>query len=269
MKNYLTKLSTQLDSVSRMTRKNAPTLLTAVGIIGFVSTVISAVKATPEAMKDLEEVKKDIPKDAKKSEIIWKETKAVAPHYIETAIIGTASMACFIKSNRMSVSRLAAVTTAYEVREKMDKELREAVAEKLGPKKEQEIYDDIAKKHVEEAPIENDDILSPSTGTQLFLDSLSGQYFRSTKDDIYQALIDFKNWLFLEDFATLNEWYNQIPAEGLKQIKIGDRLGFNSTQGIDIYWSVQLAPNNEPVTVLEYRTPPTYDFAIGKLSETW
>lgn len=269
MKNSLVKLSSDLKDVSNMAKRNAPTLLTVVGVGGFISTVLMAIKATPKAMDEMDKVEKRLPADTPKSKKIFEKSKAVLPIYLPTIVMGGSSIACVIGANNISTSRLAAATTAYELSEKAFNEYKTAVIEKIGEKKENEVRDEIAKKHVAENIYDEDEVLQPITGTQLFMDSLSGQYFRSTKDDIYRALLDFQRWLMLEDFATLNEWYNQIPAEGLKQIKIGDRLGFNSTQGIDIYWSVQMASNGEPVTVMEYRTPPTYDFAIAKLSEAW
>lgn len=263
MKNSLVKLSSELKDASKIAKCNAPTLLTVAGVGGFISTVFMAIKATPKAMAEMDRVEKELPDDTSKPKKIFEKTKVVLPIYLPTIIMGGSSIACVIGANNISTSRLAAATTACELSEKAFNEYKTAVIEKIGEKKENEVRDEIAKKHVAESVYDDDDeALQPITGTQLFMDSLSGQYFRSTKDDIYRALMDFQRWLMLEDFATVNEWYSHIPTEDLKQIRIGDRLGFNSTQGLDIYWSVQMAPNGEPVTVLEYRTPPTYDFAI-------
>lgn len=269
MKNGLVKLSSELKGASKIAKRNAPTILTVAGVGGFISTVFMAIKATPKAMAEMDRVEKELPDDVSKTKKIFEKSKAVLPIYLPTIIMGGSSIACVIGANNISTSRLAAATTAYELSEKAFNEYKTAVVEKIGEKKENEVRDEIAKKHVAESVYDEDETLQPVTGTQLFMDSLSGQYFRSTKDDIYRALLDFQRWLMLEDFATVNEWYSHIPTDDLKQIRIGDKIGFNSTQGLDIYWSVQMAPNGEPVTVLEYRTQPTYDFAIGKLSETW
>lgn len=262
MKNLLTNIDRQLIILEKFGRRNKPAILTALGTIGFGTSIVMAAKATPEALRRLEVAKKDIPEDATKAQIVWIETKAVAPAYAKTAVTAIASAVCVIEAQSENTRRIAAVTTGYELLDQSFKEYKSQVVETIGEKKEQAIRDEIAKEHAAKSEIKEDDIIQVSTGSTLFMDSVSGRYFRSTKDDIYRALREFDRWLLLENYEVINDWYQRI---GLDPIPSGDKIGFNSTDGIDIYFSVQEAPNGEPVTVIEYRTPPTYDFStIGR-----
>lgn len=258
--NKLNILDKQLKNVAKSARRNAPTILTVLGITGFVSTVVMAVKATPEAMKRLDEVEENLPEDISKPREVFEKVKAVAPVYAPATILGVTSIACVLKANDIQNDRLAAVTTAYEFSSEALKEYQNKVIETFGEKKDIQIRDEIAKDHVEKNKLEEDDVIQASTGTTLFMDSISGRYFRSTKDEIYNKLMSFQRYLFTEDYVSLNEWYYEI---GLDAIPIGDRTGWNSTNSIDIHWSVQMASNGEPVTVLEYSTPPTYDYLFA------
>lgn len=261
--NSIVKFDKQLNNLARLAKKKAPTILTVLGITGFVSSTIMAVKVTPKAMEVLDEVEKELPEEMPAGKKILCKAKAVAPLYAPSILMGLSAGYCVAKANKVNGERLGQVITACEVKDKVITEYQNKVIETIGEKKEREIRDEIAKDHVAQAPEPTDsDILNVSTGTQLFLDSVTGQYFRSTRDDIYKAQIEFQRRLFIEGFMTHSEWLSFIDGVN-DNSRLGSRIGYNAERGIDILLSVAEAPNGEPVTVIEYRTEPTYDFCIA------
>ena len=61
----------------------------------------------------------------------------------------------------------------------------------------------------------------------------------------------------ISGYVSLNEFYDEL---GLDHTSIGDDLGWNTDQLIDIAFSSQLNDNGEPSVVLDYLVAPKYDF---------
>ena len=91
--------------------KRSPEILTGIGIAGMITATILAVKATPKAIKLLDEQYGDnngnpIPK----KEVVrtcWK-------CYIPSAVTGAASISCLIGASKVNLKRNAALATAYK-----------------------------------------------------------------------------------------------------------------------------------------------------------
>ena len=89
-------------------KKNSPELLVAIGIAGFVGTVIVAVKTTPKAVRIVEQKEKKLNRDLTKKEIV-KETWKL---YVPTAITGVTSIACIIGGTAKNCKIKAGLPTA-------------------------------------------------------------------------------------------------------------------------------------------------------------
>lgn len=262
--SLLQAVNKEANTIIRYSRVNAPTLLVVAGICGFVSTIIKTAEVAPKAAEVKKKVDKKLSTDATKKERVVETVKAVAPIYAPVVIMGTASIACVLYSHHISTRRLAAATTAYSLSEQAFKEYREKVVDTIGKNKETAIRDEIAKDHINNTTYD-DNAIEASTGTSLFMDSISKQYFRANRDMVNNAWKTFIRRLYCgnENYMSINEWYDLMDYEGIpiKRLdKVGDDIGYNASSNIDIYYSVQLAPNNEPCTVIEYTVPPTYDF---------
>lgn len=252
--NILKTLNTDLDTITKATKQYSPQLLTGFGIFGFGATIISTIKATRKVDEELKKI--DIPEDASKKEVIWKKTKVVAPIVAPTVVLGASSVACIVGANKIQSARLASATAAYQITNKAFTEYKEAVIEEVGTKKEQKVRDRVAEKHIEESTY---DIPQPVTATQLFCESLTGQYFRSTREEVLQGVLRFQKSLLVEDYMSVSEFFDYLETDELHHTSLTDACGFNSESGIEVYFSVAKAANGEPVTVLEYRTLPLYD----------
>lgn len=237
--------------------KHSPEILTAVGIVGMISTTVMAVKATPKALKLIE--KKKVEED--KDELTAIETVKVAwKPYVPAVVTGVVSTACLIGANSVHAKRNAALATAYQLSTTALNEYREKVVETVGEKKEKAIHDKIAKDRVEKNPPEQSSIIVTGKGKTLCYDVYNDRYFDSDIDRIKRAMNDlnYRMTTGMEMSISLNEFYEAI---GLKQTPLGETLGWRVDKGlIDIHFSAQITEEDQPCVVIEYLVPPEYGF---------
>lgn len=237
--------------------KHSPEILTAIGIVGMISTTVMAVKATPKALKHIEQKKVEEHKD----ELTAMETvKAAWKPYVPAVVTGVVSTACLIGANSVHAKRNAALATAYQLSTTALSEYREKVIETIGERKEKVVHDNIAKDKVEKNPVTKNEVIFTGKGTATCLDLLTGRYFNSDKDSIIRAMnnLNYRMNGGMEMCISLNEFYDEI---GLPRIPIGDEMGWSVGKGlIDLYFSAQLLDNGEPCMVIEHLMPPEYGF---------
>lgn len=253
-------LSKFINSISTMVTKHSPEILTGIGIAGMITTTVMAVKATPKALKLVEEEtqKKNI--DTNLREELSKKELVMATWecYIPAVITGTLSICCLVGASSVNNKRNAALATAYSLSESTLKEYQEKVIETFGEKKEQEVRDEIAKDKVEKNPISNNEVIITEKGNTLCYDTISGRYFKSDIEKIKKATNELNRILMSEMYISLNEFYYEL---GLQPIKMGDDLGWNVEDGlIDISFSSQLAEDGIPCLVVDYHIAPRYEY---------
>lgn len=234
--------------------KHSSTILTGIGIVGMVATTVLAVKATPKAMKLLQEAKKE---DKHLGAV--DTVKTTWKCYVPAAITGTASIGCLIGANAVSVRRTALLATAYKISENALSEYRKAVVETIGEKKEKLVRDKVAEERIKNNPVDESDIIITKRGTTLCYDTASGQYFRSDMDAIKKAENDINRVMLNEMYISLNQLYSRL---GLRRTSLGDILGWNIDDGyLEFYFSSQIAEDGTPCLVLDYKVPPKYEFS--------
>lgn len=237
--------------------KHSPEILTGIGIAGMITGTVLAVKATPKALRLIEDAH-----DEKGEKLTAVETVKVAwKPYIPAVVTITTSTACLIGASSVSLRRNAALATAYNLSQTALNEYKEKVVETIGEKKEQAIKDKVAKKKVEDNPVSKREVIITEKGNTLCYDAISGRYFKSDQDIIRKAVneLNYRMTSGMEVYVSLNEFYDEI---GLTQVRIGDELGWNvHTDGlIGIDFSAQLAEDGTPCIVIDYDVAPRYDF---------
>ena len=237
-------------------KKNSPTILLTIGIVGMISSGVLAVAATPKAIKLIEDKKES----EHKEKLTVKETvKAAWACYIPSALTCTASVICLVSSGSIRAKRSAALVTAYTVSENALKTYREKVREAIGEKKESAIKDAVAKEEIAKAPVSAKEIIFTKQGDTLCYDAMSGRYFKSDIEKLRKAENELNKQLLNEMFVSLNELYYTI---GLPEIKLGDILGWNIEKGmINFEFSSQLADDGTPCLVLGHLNTPQYEYA--------
>lgn len=247
-------LSNLFSSVSKFTSKHAPEILTGLGIVGMATTTVLAVKATPKALRILEEKKKTEP-DISKIEIVKSCWKCYAP----AAISGIVSTACLIGANSVSARRYVALTTAYKLSETALSEYRDKVVETIGEKREQNIRDKVAADVVKKTPVGNSEIIMTGNGDSQCFDPMSSRYFTSSIEKIHKAANEINRRL-LHDIcgsASLNDFYDELD---IPHTEVGDILGWNTDNLLEIGISSHIADNGKPSVVIDYYTRPMYEF---------
>ena len=236
--------------------KHSPEILTGIGIAGMVGTTIMAVKATPKALKMIEEQKKKLKCEKLPPVEVVKTTWKC---YIPAAVTGVTSVACLIKATSLSTRRNAALVTAYNLSKTALDEYKDKVVETVGEKKEKAIRDEIAKDKLEKNPVENQDIIVTDKGTTRCLDSLFGRRFMSSRDAIERAVNRLNRRITSEMYVSLNELYSEI---GLAPVEMGDMLGWNFDDGeIEAYFSAQVDTDGVPCLVMTMSVAPKYEFS--------
>lgn len=237
--------------------KHSPEILTGLGIAGMVTTTVLAVKATPKALREIEEFEECILCDHEKIKPI-DAVKITWKYYIPAAVTGTVSIACLIGASSVNVRRNAALATAYKLSETALSEYKEKVVETIGEKKEHAIKDAIAKDHVEKNPVQQNEIIITGKGDTLCCDKLFGRYFKSDIDKLKKIENDLNRRMRNEDYISLNEFYYEVGLDG---VDAGDLIGWNINDGyIDLEFSSQLSSDGTPCLVVSFGTPPKYDF---------
>lgn len=245
-----------LTDVKRFVSARSPEILTGIGIAGMVTTTVLAVKATPKAMSLIEDKKNEewvdelSPLDVVK--IAWKP-------YIPAIITCVVSTTCIIGASSVNAKRNAALATAYKLSETALTEYREKVIETIGEKKEQIVRDKVAEERVKKNPVSKNEVIVTGNGKTLCFDPVSGRYFMSSIDVIKRAENELNKQMLhdISGYVSLNDFYDEL---GLDHTSVGDNLGWNTDQLIDICFSSQLNDNGEPSVVLDFLVAPKYGY---------
>lgn len=236
--------------------KHGPEILTGIGIAGMVTSTVLAVRATPKAIRLLEEEansKDDVLTVPEKVKICWK-------CYIPAAVTSVASIACLVGASSVNSKRNAALAAAYNISTAALTEYKDKVIDTVGEKKERAIRDEIAKDKIEKNPVHTKEIIVTGKGKTLCYDGIFGRYFESDMDTIRRALNVINREIIHGDmYVSLNDFYDAI---GIGPIPIGNELGWNIDDGeIEIDFSAQLTEDDRPCIVLDYSVAPRYNFS--------
>lgn len=235
--------------------KHSPEILTGIGIAGMITTTVLAVKATPKALALLEEAQEE------KGEYLTapEKVKSCWKCYIPTVATGAFSAACLIGANSVHASRNAALATAYKISETALSEYRDKVIETIGEKKEQVVRDKVAEERIKNDPVSKKEVVMTGSGKSLCYDYMSGRYFESDINEIKKAAnkLNQKMLLCAFGYASLNDFYDEL---GLECVGIGDMVGWNVANLIDISISSQIADDGRPCIVLGHSNEPRYEY---------
>ena len=257
------------------TMKHSPEILTGIGIAGMITTTVLAVKATPKALRLIEEKKKDIfnnldPEDIPGNNVDYTDIslkpleviKVAWKPYIPAVVTGVASVTCLIGASSVNAKRNAALATAYELSKTALADYKEKVVETIGEKKEQTIREKVAQKKVDENPASKSEVIITGNGDVLFLEPASMRYFKSDIESVRKIINDlnYRMTTGMEEYISLSELYDEI---GLSHTTTSDDMGWNIYKDgpIDINFPATKTDKGEPCLMLEYNVSPRYDYS--------
>ena len=240
----------------------SPQILTGIGVAGMITTVVLAVKATPKALELIEDRKEEL--DAGKLTVV-DTVKAAWKPYVPAAVTGVLSTVCIIGGNAVGTRRTAALAAAYKISETALHEYKDTIVETVGEEKAKEVKEKVIQNKLDKNPVVEKQIIVTNKGTFLCYDSLSGRYFQSDIETIRKAQNDINDYLFSEDYASLNMFYDFL---GLEHTRLGAELGWKIDSGtLQIEFDSTLASDKSqgiapgtPCLVLDYNVAPKYEF---------
>lgn len=228
---------------------NAPTILTSLAIVGTVTTTVLAVRATPQAIRDIWDAESEQTDPLTNVE----KVKISAKGYIPAAIMGGVTIGCIIGAHGIHNRRQAALISAYSIADAALKEYQTKVIETIGKNKELKVRDDIAKDTLEKNPVGSSEVYITGTGEHLCYDSLSGRYFKSDIETIRKAENDINAEVVNGMYTSQNDFYRKI---GLHPVALGEEMGWRTDNMLDISFSTQMSEDNQPCICLNYRVSP-------------
>lgn len=249
-------------ALGKAAARHAPEVLTGFGIAGMFTAVIFTARATPKAVKIIEERRAEKGEELTKSETVRVAWKC----YIPTASACLGSVICFISANAIHTkhsARLSAccqsLTAAYALSESAFSDYRKKVVDTVGEKKEELIHAAVVQDKINKTPPSNTEVIITGNGDTLCFDAFAGRYFHSDKAKIDRAVNELNRMILSEDFASLNDFYDLI---GLKHTELGDILGWNSKHHdyVDARFSSHLTEDSRPCLAISFNVAPKYEY---------
>ena len=206
---------------TKLLNRKAPLILTGVGIgLGITSTIM-AVKATPEANDIYKKIQdSDLSEKEKRKEVI----KNVVPLYLPSALTGCLAVASVVGGYKIQADRLAEMTAAYILATNSLQDYKQTIIEKFGDEVANDIQKEVVEKEAARTPdAAKDIIIANDDGLEIMQDSISGQYFKNTRDDIWRILTDIGYRLTIEDCIPASEYFYEA---GISMNNLGDDVGW-------------------------------------------
>lgn len=222
--------------VGRQLYRSSPTILTVVASIGVVTTTITAVRATPKAIKMLKEAESEKGENLTKLEII----RAAGPTYIPSVLLGVSTIACIFGTNTLNQKKQASLMSAYAMLNESYKQYRKAAKTVYGEDADDKIHAEMAKDALVSTcdwgyQVYNMDMDSDSERL-LFYDLASKKYFRTTMAAVLNAQYHVNRNLSIRGDCSLNEYLSFL---GLDEVEGGDTIGWDicyMIEEMDCYW---------------------------------
>ena len=244
--------------IAKQVSKYGPEIAVGVGIAGMITTTILAVKATPKALKLIDEAKKEKEEEADELKPIEVVKIAWKP-YIPAMISGALSIGCIVGASTVHVKRNAALATAYQLAANTLSDYKEKVIETIGEEKEREVQKKVDAKKVEK--ISSTEPSFVRKGKPLCIEPISGRPFEMDLEDVKAAInrLNYRLTGGMEECISLSEWYDEI---GLKHTDVSDYMGWNiySDGLITITEVPSSTDDGELCWVLEYAVLPHYKY---------
>lgn len=230
-----------LTKATNTIKDNSPEILTALAVVGVVTTSYLAIKASFKAAKQL----KNEPDNFPFKERVKKVWKCYAP----AGISGVLTIGSIIGASKASENRTTAAVTAAALTDKAFSEYRKKVVEEVGEDKAQIVRDKIAQDKVSKTPTGRKETLIMSSGDVLCCELLTRRYFRSTADKLKKAEIEINAQASHGLTMSLDDFYDIV---GLEQTTESHRIGWDECCLLQLNFSSTLTQDGDPCLAFAY-----------------
>lgn len=198
--------------IKQVLKRNSSTILTCIGGVGVVATAVTAVKATPKAVRLL-----DKEKEAKGEDLTTGEVLRIAgPLYIPSVLIGAGTLACIFGASILDKRKQGSLISAYALLDNSYKQYKNKVIELYGEEADLNVRTEVAKSRYEDSDMDYTE--------RLFYDEYSGRYFESTMENVVQAEYELNRLFATNGGAYLNEFYELLDID---PIPAGNEVGWS------------------------------------------
>jgi len=195
--------------MSIKTNQSASLVLSFLGVVGVLATGYLSAKATPKAMKKIEELKKDGKERTK-----WEMFRQIAPIYIPAIIVGAATMASTVSSTIISRKTEASLASMALLADRGWRRYKNKVKEVLGIETHKDILDSIAKDEKQK-----DEKVKDRGPLKLYWMEQIG-YFWALPENVQEAYADINQRIQVYDSdkkiryaCTLQDFFNVVEPE--------------------------------------------------------
>ena len=206
-----------VQKTKRYLKKESPVILSCAGAAGAVVTTVLAIRATPKAMRLLEEAdewKKELGEELSTADKI----KIAGPVYIPTMLAGAATVGCILGGSVLSKKQQVSLIGAYSILDSSYKEYRNKVRELCGKETDVMVQDEISKERYLEChdkPIEE---------KLLWYEPYRDEFFEMSEKEVIDAEYHINRNFALRGESNLNEFYEFL---GLEPTDLGCEIGWD------------------------------------------
>ena len=226
-------------------QKHSGAIATGAAIAGVVGTTILAIRATVKAKDKIAEENPETPMEL---------AKLVAKDYIPVAMSAGATVSCVLMAHNIGNKKIAALSTAYNLAQTALEEQLAATKDVVGENKVEKIKERITERKLEKNPASKSEVIVTGKGETLCYEALSGRYFKSSIEDVKQAVNDYNYELIRCDCLSVNEWFDHLS---LGHTKDGELLGWRSDTLLECDFRSKLTDDGQPCLVVDYENDPT------------
>lgn len=255
----MSKLPNVFNAMNTFRVKHEPEILMGMGIAGLTFSVVWGIKTTIKMTHKYDEECAN----KNKSKLTFGETfKLCWKAYLPVAVATCVSIPCIIAGNKVSSKRNAALAAAYTISETALQEYKDKAKEVLGDEKVKKIEQAIDQEKVDKSPQNSKEVIICGEGEQIFLESLTGRYFKSDWNFLQQTANQMNEGCLLGNSMafTVNQWLDMIGVGGTD--RLFDQLGWGiDTLGgrqslLKIRMSTCKTSDNKACCVLAYDVLP-------------
>lgn len=252
------QISTLTRGVKLFVSNHGPEIATALSVAASINTAVLASKASVKAHEEIKLAEEELggPLEERKARIIFR-ARLVWRTYIPTLISGAATITLIIASNRLSSKRQAAIASVLASTQGYLSNYKDSIKEVLDEETALKVKEKVAQKTVDTSPAKASKAVIFGNGDTLVFEPLSGRYFYSNRN-LIDAAVNSANSLCIKNFSiSLNEFFNEL---GLDEVGIGEQLGWNTDNLIEVSYDAVIADDNQPAISICYDTEPTAKF---------
>lgn len=245
-----------MDRFQYLLKKYSPLIMTVVASSGVIFTTVLAVKATPKAIKKLEEAEKN--KGDKLT--VYEKVKYGWEPFLYCGISGLSTILCIASIQYLNNKRQASIISAYTLLENAYNQYRRNIIDLYSKDADFIARQEIVKaKYDPEYETFGDEVL--------FFDYQGMRFFKSTMDNVVVAENRLLEALKRRGYACLNEYYDYL---GLPPVDYGYQLGWNdectdeprNIQNVEFNYEKTIVGDSLECWIITCNMPVSFDYIL-------